>query len=486
MGVEVQVRGVLGEQREPRVVDGQDGPPERVLVDVADLEVLEEPALPPGLIISPAYAAGHERLRAAGERDRPARQDRRRHRLRRRRVRARAGRGRSGRDRHRGLRGRRRPRPREGPRPPLRARRRGAAPARGRVGRRRDADAQPAPRARTRAARSRSSRASCASTCGSPSRCPRASSSSCCGPVDDETEVRAARPARDRRAGRLRPRRDDRVRRHAPDRDRSRRCATACWPPTRRAPSASPSSRPTCASASRPATTSCRCARTCCAYQPVKTSSPVRSSARASIRAVGELGGDRVLLAREQAVDDPPVAVARAAGSGRRSRPARASPRRFEQRRRRSRRSTCARSGSQPREPARGARCRRRTAARSCAPPATPAANSCAAASTDLAVPALDQDDRRLREHHRRRRSDRRDVLVLEPLARLGRREPAAEQRADDRIGDVRAARRRPRSAPRRSRPCPGLKSLIHDSSYGRWAPVRPNRRPSRYLRRGG
>ena len=94
----------------------------------------------------------------------------------------------------------------------------------------------------------------------------------------------ARRPGGDLRRDRVRSRPDDRVRRHARGRRRSRRCATACWPPTRLARRASPRSRPTCAASSRPATTSSRCGRTCSRHQPVKISSPLRSSARASMR----------------------------------------------------------------------------------------------------------------------------------------------------------------------------------------------------------
>ena len=45
LGVEVHLVGVHRQQREPGVVGLADGPAERVLVDVADVEVLEEPSV---------------------------------------------------------------------------------------------------------------------------------------------------------------------------------------------------------------------------------------------------------------------------------------------------------------------------------------------------------------------------------------------------------------------------------------------------------
>jgi hypothetical protein len=45
----VDVVGVVGEQREPGVVGLRDGPPVRVVIDVADGEVLEVAALPAGV-----------------------------------------------------------------------------------------------------------------------------------------------------------------------------------------------------------------------------------------------------------------------------------------------------------------------------------------------------------------------------------------------------------------------------------------------------
>ena len=61
VAVEVDRRGVLRQQRHPDVVRLGDRPPERVLVDVADGEVLEEAPAPAGTDPALAAALSHGR-----------------------------------------------------------------------------------------------------------------------------------------------------------------------------------------------------------------------------------------------------------------------------------------------------------------------------------------------------------------------------------------------------------------------------------------
>ena len=144
-----------------------------------------------------------------------------------------------------------------------------------------------------------------------------------------------------------------------------------------------------------------------------------------------QLGGDRVLVTCEQAVDDAQVAVAGQPRLGGVTDPFGASQA-LEQRRR-----DLGDHGGAPRlvagEPARGLD----VAAEQ---PRDRALLGGGLRELErggedmLGVAALDQDDRRLGEHHRRLDGIP-AVLVLEPLADLGSRESAAVQRADDRVG---------------------------------------------------
>src|SRR3712207_1569884 len=62
-------RGVLGQEREPGVVCRGDGPPERMPVDVPDLEVLVE-STPPALFTAtfpPLRTSEHSKLPSPGQ-----------------------------------------------------------------------------------------------------------------------------------------------------------------------------------------------------------------------------------------------------------------------------------------------------------------------------------------------------------------------------------------------------------------------------------
>ena len=128
-------------------------------------------------------------------------------------------------------------------------------------------------------------------------------------PVDDETEVRAA-------AQRAIAEQDgfDRVETieydvtlPIPTFEALRERVLAADPDARR--SASPSSRTNCARGSRPATTSCRCGRTCCALPAGEHELAGALELARVDRPSASSAATASCLARQQPVDDPLLAV---------------------------------------------------------------------------------------------------------------------------------------------------------------------------------